>query len=76
MKTESKIIAKLNTQRGAMLEKIALIDAAIKAENKKIKEAAHRDALAILHKSGVLDDPERLRVLLEKTKGEIENAKL
>lgn len=76
MQTESKTLVKLNAQRAALLEKIALIDGAIKAESKKIKEVAHRDALAILHKSGVLDDPERLRVLLEKTTGGIENAQL
>lgn len=68
MKTESKTLVKLNVQRTALLEKIALIDAAIKVESKKMKGVAHRDALAILHKSGVLDDPERLRALLEKTK--------
>lgn len=67
MKTESKILAKLNAQRAELVGKITLIDTAIKTENKKIKEAAHRDALAILHKSGVLDSPDRLRELLEKT---------
>jgi hypothetical protein len=76
MKTESKTIAKLNAQRVALLEKIALIDAAIKAENKKIKEGAHRDAMAILHKSGVLDDPERLAALIEKSKREMADAQL
>lgn len=76
MQNESKTLAKLNAQRAALREKIAVIDAAIKAENKKLKEVAHRDALAILHKSGVLDDPERLRVLLEKTKGEMADAQL
>lgn len=78
MQTESKTLAKLNAQRAALREKIVridvaikAIDAAIKAESRKMKEVANRDALAILHKSGVLDDPERLRVLLEKTKGEV-----
>lgn len=71
MQTESKTLSKLNAQRAALREKIAVIDAAIKAENKKMKEVAQRDALAILHKSGVLDDPERLRVLIESAKGEM-----
>ena len=67
MKIESKTLVKLNAQRAALREKIAVIDAAIKAETKKMKEVAHRDALAILHKSGVLDDPRRLAELIEKT---------
>lgn len=76
MKTESKTLVKLNAQRAALLEKIVLIDGAIKAESRKMKEVANRDALAILHKSGVLDDPERLRVLLEKAKGGMADAQL
>lgn len=76
MQTESKTLAKLNAQRAALREKIAVIDAAIKAESRKMKEVAHRDALAVLHKSGVLDDPERLRVLIEKAKGEMVDAQL
>jgi hypothetical protein len=73
MKSESKTLAKLNAQRAELVGKIALIDVAIKAENKKIKEAAHRDALALLHKSGVLDDPDRLRELLAKSTGDSRN---
>lgn len=61
------IIEKLQTKRAALVEQIAAVDAAIKAEHKKAKEAAHREALALLHKSGVLDDPQRLRELIEKT---------
>lgn len=66
MKTESKALTKLNAERAKLSEKIAVIDAAIRAENKKIKEAQHRDALALLHKSGVLDDPARLSELLTR----------
>lgn len=66
MKTTSKTIDKLTRQRAALTQKIGMIDAAIKAESKKLNELNHRDALALLHKSGVLNDPERLRALLGK----------
>lgn len=61
-------IQKLQTKRSALVEQLAAVDAAIKAERKKAKEAAHREALALLHKSGVLDDPARLAALIEKSK--------
>lgn len=57
---------KLETKRAALAERIAATDAAIRAERQKLKQAERRDALAILHKSGVLDDPVRLRALLQK----------
>lgn len=63
-------LQKLQDKRAALVEQIATVDAAIKAEHRKVKEAAHREALALLHKSGVLDDPARLAQLLEKTKGQ------
>lgn len=59
---------KLETKRAVLVEQLAAVDAAIKAEHKKMKEATHREALALLHKSGVLDDPARLAQLIEKTK--------
>ena len=68
-KTTSKAIEKLTERRAGLLDRLSMIDTALKAENRKLKEAAHGDALALLHKSGVLNDPERLRALLEKTAG-------
>lgn len=58
---------KLEAKRAAILEQLSAVDAAIKAELKKRREAQHREALALLHKSGVLDDPARLRELLENS---------
>lgn len=62
-------LQKLQAKRAGIVSRLAEIDEAIKAENKKIKEAQQREALAILHKSGILNDPARLRELLEKTGG-------
>lgn len=65
-KTTSKAIEKLTERRAGLLDRLSMIDTALKAENRKLKEAAHGDALALLHKSGVLNDPARLRELLQK----------
>lgn len=59
-------LQKLQARRAATLKQLAAIDAAIKAESKKMKEATQREALAVLQKSGVLDDPDRLTELLSK----------
>lgn len=62
----SKTLEKLESKRNLMLAKLAEIDSEIRAEQKKSRDAARRESLAILQKSGALDDPQRLREILEK----------
>lgn len=70
----SKALEKLEIKRNVLLAKLAEIDSEIRAERKKQVEAARRESLAILQKSGALDDPARLRLLLEKaTAGDSRN---
>lgn len=61
----NKTLQKLQAKRAQLSNKIAEIDAAIKAEQKKELEAARRESLAILQRSGVLDNPAALRQILE-----------
>lgn len=67
---KSTPIQRLESERVKLLNKLTELDAHIretrKAEQQKSREAAQRQALAMLHKSGLLDDPARLAEVLSK----------